>query len=217
MLNTVIFDMDGLLIDSEPLWQEVGIEVLKDFGIRLTIEQYYSSTGLRTPEWIEYWFNQFNIDTQHAEAAIERIEQKAILNIEQKGNAFAGAGYILEFFKKINFKIGLATSSPLRLVEVVTKKLDIKEFFDAFSSAETLPHGKPHPLVYLNCAEQLKSSPMQCLCFEDSFNGLISAKAARMKCVVVPVKEQQGDLKWKAADLQLTSLLDFNKELLAGL
>lgn len=217
MLNTVIFDMDGLLIDSEPLWQEVGIEVLKDFGIRLTVEQYHSSTGLRTPEWIEYWFNQFNIDIQHAEAAINRIEQKAILNIEQKGNAFAGTGYILDFFKKRNFKIGLATSSPLRLVEVVTKKLDIKEFFDAFSSAETLPYGKPHPLVYLNCAEQLKSSPMQCLCFEDSFNGLISAKAARMKCVVVPVKDQQNDLKWKAADLQLMSLIDFNEELLAQL
>jgi len=217
MLNTVIFDMDGLLIDSEPLWQEVGIEVLKDFGIRLTVEQYQSSTGLRTPEWIEYWFNQFDIDIQHAEAAIKKIEQKAILNIEQKGNAFAGTGYILEFFKERNFKIGLATSSPLRLVEVVTKKLNIKEFFDAFSSAETLPYGKPHPLVYLNCAEQLKSSPMQCLCFEDSFNGLISAKAARMKCVVVPVKDQKNDLKWKAADLQLMSLMDFNVELLTQL
>lgn len=217
MLNTVIFDMDGLLIDSEPLWQEVGIEVLKDFGIRLTVEQYHSSTGLRTPEWIEYWFNQFEIDIQHAETAINRIEQKAISNIEQKGNAFAGTGYILDFFKKRNFKLGLATSSPLRLVEVVTKKLDIKEYFDAFSSAETLPYGKPHPLVYLNCAQQLKSSPMQCLCFEDSFNGLISAKAARMKCVVVPVKDHQNDLKWKAADLQLMSLMDFNEELLAQL
>lgn len=217
MLNTVIFDMDGLLIDSEPLWQEVGIEVLKDFGITLTVEQYHSSTGLRTPEWIDYWFNQFQIDIQHAEAAIKRIEHKAILNIEQKGNAFAGTGYILDFFKKRNFKIGLATSSPLRLVEVVIKKLDIKEYFGAFSSAETLPYGKPHPLVYLNCAQQLKSSSMQCLCFEDSFNGLISAKAARMKCVVVPVEDHRNDLKWKAADLQLRSLMDFNEDLLAQL
>lgn len=113
--------------------------------------------------------------------------------------------------------MGLATSSPLRLVKVVTEKLGIIDVFDAVSSAEDLPHGKPHPQVYLNCASQLNVSPLQCICFEDSFNGLISAKAARMKCVVVPVKQQQKDRKWYAADLQLPSLLKFNDILLSGL
>jgi sugar-phosphatase len=214
MLNTVIFDMDGLLIDSEPLWQEVGIQVLREFGISLTLEQYHSSTGLRTPEWIEHWFNEYNIDVKHAEETVKAIEDEAIQSIKTRGIAFEGTNYILDFFRKQDFKIGLATSSPLRLVEVVTEKLGIASYFSAYSSAESLPYGKPHPQVYLNCAEQLKAAPVHCLCFEDSFNGFISAKAARMKCIIVPAIDQQQNPKWNAADLQLKSLLDFNQQLL---
>ncbi|MEJ7737307.1 MAG: hexitol phosphatase HxpB [Chitinophagaceae bacterium] len=217
MLDTVIFDMDGLLIDSEPQWQLAGKETLHEFGISLTQEQYFSSTGLRTPEWIEYWFTHFRIDIVHAAEAIHTIEQRAIHNIRENAVAFPGTHYIIKFFKEKKFRMGLATSSPLRLVKVVTEKLGIIDVFDAVSSAEDLPHGKPHPQVYLNCASQLNVSPLQCICFEDSFNGLISAKAARMKCVVVPVKQQQKDRKWYAADLQLPSLLKFNDILLSGL
>lgn len=217
MLSTVIFDMDGLLIDSEPIWQKAGEEALKIFGIELTAEQFYSSTGLRTPEWIEHWFTHFNIDRAHAGAAIKTIEEKAIENIQKNGIAFPGTHYILNFFKERTFKIGLATSSPLRLVDAVVKKLGIENFFDAYCSAEDLPLGKPHPQVYLNCAEELNVSPLQCVCFEDSFNGLISAKAARMKCVVVPVHALQKETRWNAADLQISTLLNFNELLLASL
>ena len=64
MLNSVIFDMDGLLIDSEPYWQKAGISVLADFGAMITVEQYYSSTGLRTREWLEFWLTNFNISVE---------------------------------------------------------------------------------------------------------------------------------------------------------
>lgn len=217
MLNTVIFDMDGLLIDSEPLWQKAGMAALEKLGAKITVQQYYGSTGLRTPEWIEYWFDHFRIDRSQAVAAVKDIEDRSIEAIDSNGLAFPGTMYILDFFKDRKFKIGLATSSPLRLVNVVVKKLGIESYFDALSSAEGLPYGKPHPQVYINCASRLNVSPLQCLCFEDSFNGLISAKAARMKCIVVPVPTQQKELKWAAADLRLSSLLNFNELLLAGL
>lgn len=217
MLNTVIFDMDGLLIDSEPLWQQAGIATLANYGVHITIEQYLQTTGLRTKEWIEYWFNHFNIDNAKAQGAIQLIEDKAIENIRQNGQAFPGTLHILNFFKARNFIIGLATSSPLRLVNVVMQKLEIEHFFDAFSSAESLPLGKPHPQVYINCSETLGVAPVQCVCFEDSFNGMIAAKAAKMKCVVVPVAQERQETKWGAADLRLFSLLDFNDVLLAGL
>lgn len=217
MLNTVIFDMDGLLVDSEPIWQKAGMDTLERLGVRITLQQYYSSTGLRTPEWVDYWFSHFKIDSMHADAAIKTIEEKAIDNINMSAIAFPGTLYILDFFKQKRFKMGLATSSPLRLVDVVVKKLGIEDYFDAVSSAEHLPLGKPHPQVYINCAEALDVSPLQCVCFEDSFNGLISAKAARMKCVVVPVALQQKESRWAAADLRLSSLLNFNDLLLSGL
>ncbi len=76
--TTVIFDMDGLLIDSEPLWEEAGKKTLAGFGVSLTDEQYHFSTGLRTREWIDWWFTWFNIDKKHALDAELAIVQKAI-------------------------------------------------------------------------------------------------------------------------------------------
>jgi beta-phosphoglucomutase-like phosphatase (HAD superfamily) len=204
--------MDGLLIDSEPHWQEAGMEAMKQFDIDLTLDQYHTSTGLRTPEWIEYWFNQYEVDMIHSLSTIKLIEDKAIELIQKNGISFSGTGYILNFFKDRNFKIGLATSSPLRLIEVVVEKLGIRDFFDGFSSAEGLTHGKPHPQVYMNCAEKLGVSSLQCICFEDSFNGIIAAKASRMHCVAVPEPNQFHHKKWGAADIKIAELKDFNEE-----
>jgi sugar-phosphatase len=211
-LNAVIFDMDGLLIDSEPYWQEAGIEIMNQFDVSLTIEQYHLTTGLRTREWLEYWFNHFGIDMRFAKDAETDIVQKAIEKIKEKGEPLPGVEYILSFFREKNFPIGLATSSPIELINVVVEKLRIRHYFDAWSSAETLTFSKPHPQVYLNCAELLKASPVQCICFEDSFNGMISAKAARMKCVIIPATDVYEQTKWEAADLKLRSLNDFNED-----
>jgi beta-phosphoglucomutase-like phosphatase (HAD superfamily) len=211
VLNTVIFDMDGLLIDSEPHWQQAGMEALQQFGINLTLEQYHTSTGLRTPEWIEYWFDHYEIDIKHSPSTIKIIEDKAIDLIQNNGISFLGTNYILNFFKERKFKIGLATSSPLRLIQVVVEKLGIRDYFDGFSSAEGLLLGKPHPQVYINCADKLNVSPLTCICFEDSFNGIISAKAARMHCVAVPEPVQFDHKKWGAADVKISCLKDFNE------
>lgn len=201
--KAVIFDMDGLLIDSEPLWQEAGSETLHEFGVELSDEQYYSSTGLRTEEWIEHWFNYFNLSMEQAPAAIDTIIQKAMEKIGTRGAIFPGVEIILGFFKEKNFKIAIATSSPLSLVEVVLKKLNPDFAFDVITSAEKLPFGKPHPQVYLDCASALNINPSNCIAFEDSFNGMIAAKAAKMKCVVVPATADYHHAKWGAADLKL--------------
>ncbi|MDE3250989.1 MAG: hexitol phosphatase HxpB [Bacteroidota bacterium] len=217
MLNTVIFDMDGLLIDSEPLWEEAGKELLQRFNVQLTPQQYHSSTGLGTSTWIEHWFNHFNIDQAHAADAATSIVASAIQKIEARALPMPGVGYILGFFKQRGFKIGLASSSPMRLIDSVVRKLGIDAYIEAKASAEHLPYSKPHPQVFLDCAASLGSAPQQCICFEDSFNGMIAAKAARMKCVVVPAYAQQQDSRWAAADLKLSSLQNFNDLLLHSL
>ena len=212
--SAVIFDMDGLLINSEPYWEEAGEETLKEFNVSLTPAQYHTTTGLRTREWIDWWFTQFNIDKKFSLQAEEAIITKAIEKIRLHGEALPGVDYIFEYFHNMNFRIGLATSSPTALINVVAEKLRIKHYLQAISSAEELAYSKPHPQVYLNCAEQLGVSPLQCLCFEDSFNGMIAVKAARMKCVIIPAPQQHHETRWDAADVKLRSLLDFNKDVL---
>ena len=209
--------MDGLLIDSEPYWQEAGIETLQHFNVSLTLEQYHATTGLRTREWIQYWFNFFEIDYRYAKDAEVKIVDAAIEKIRAHAQPMPGIDYIFPFFKENHFTIGLATSSPVELIDVVVDKLGIRGYFKGFSSAENLPHSKPHPAVFLNCAEILEKDPVNCICFEDSFNGMIAAKAARMKCIVIPASDVYAQPKWEAADLKLRSLLEFDGNELAAL
>ena len=211
-LNAVIFDMDGLLIDSEPLWQEAGTELLGQFDLRLTDEQYLASTGLRTPEWIDYWFSHFGIPQDKALQSITYTEDVAIEKIRASGLVMPGVDYILRFFQERNFKIGLASSSPMRLIDVVIDKLNIRGFLHATVSAEKLAYGKPHPQVFIECAKELNVLPAQCIVFEDSFNGMIAAKAAKMKCVVVPHGSAYESPQWGAADLKISSLTDFGED-----
>lgn len=216
-LNTVIFDMDGVLIDSEPFWEEAGKETLAKFNIVLNAEQYMSTTGLRTREWIDWWFTYFNIDKRFAKEAEVSIVTKAIEKINDHAVSMPGVDYIFQFFRDRNFIIGLATSSPVALIEVVTEKLRIRKFIKAFSSAEELPHSKPHPQVYMNCADKLNVSALNCVCFEDSFNGMIAAKAARMKCVVIPAASQAHLPHWSAANCKVNTFFDFDEAMLNNL
>jgi mannitol-1-/sugar-/sorbitol-6-/2-deoxyglucose-6-phosphatase len=210
-LNTVIFDIDGLLIDSEPLWNEAATELFQQYGVNMTEEQYKSTTGLRTKEFVQWWFQYFNIGESEMKRAEQKIVELVLDKIEKKGKIMPGVDYIFDFFQRKSFKIGLATSSPPSLIDLVVQIAGIKQYLHATASAEDLAYGKPHPQVYLNCATSLNSKPTECICFEDSFNGMIAAKAARMKCVIVPHVSQLKDERWGAADLKLSSLQNFGE------
>ena len=216
-LNTVIFDMDGLLIDSEPLWKEAAETLFFTYGKQLTTEQYISTTGLRTKEFLAHWFRHFNLPEAEITNAETIIINDVIKLVEKKGKPLAGVQYIFNFFLERSFKIGLASSSPFELINIVVDLLGIKDHLLAISSAANMAYGKPHPEVYLDCAEKLTAIPAECICFEDSFNGMIAAKAAKMKCVVVPVSHQSHLNKWCIADLQLKSLKEFNQNHLEAL
>jgi len=215
--DTVIFDMDGVLIDSEPLWVEAAEEVFKQHNINLTQKQYSTTTGLRTKEFVNFWFTFYKIPLEKSIAAENDIIDIVAEKIQKKGKAMPGVEHIFNFFISRNFKMGMATSSGNKVIDVVVNKLGIRNYLQAISSADDLQYGKPHPLVYLNCAEKLNSNPIQCICFEDSFNGLIAAKAARMKCVVIPAQHENKHGKFNAADLKISSLQNFNELLMQTL
>lgn len=123
-----------------------------------------------------------------------------------------GVDDVIELMKISGLKIGLASSSPMAIINAVLEKINLKGAFTIATSAEHLPFGKPHPQVFLNCANELKSHPVECLCLEDSLNGLIAAKAARMKCILVPHPIQFHETKWSIADLKLNSLTALNQK-----
>ena len=216
-LNTVIFDMDGLLIDSEPLWGEAATEIFDRYGFQLTPAQYATTTGMRTKEFVEWWFVHHKIDTRHYADAERDILQTVVDKVSAKGKPMQGVAHVFNFFIERGFKIGLATSSGNNLINVVVDKLGIRKYLQAIESAAELPYGKPHPQVYLNCAQALGSHPTECICFEDSFNGIIAAKAARMRCVAVPAAHDRHNLKFNAADLKISSLQNFNALLMETL
>lgn len=216
-LNTVIFDMDGLLIDSEPLWKEAADKLFAGYNMQLTLQQYSVTTGLRTKEFLSHWFKHFNLPPKEIAEAERIIVENVIDLVKQKGKAMPGVQYIFDFFIERNFNIGLATSSAPALINVVIDLLGIQKNLQAISSADGLAYGKPHPDVYLKCAGKLAVLPDQCVCFEDSFNGMIAAKAAKMKCVIVPTFADFKKPVWEAADLKISTLNNFDQLLLNNL
>lgn len=204
--------MDGLLIDSEPLWGEAMREIFAEMEIFLKPEHYAFTTGLRTSEVVDFWYHRFGWKKKTPREVEDAILECVTDKILSQGHAMDGIEHILTFFKDRDFKIGLASSSPMMLILSVLEHLKIKNFFQAIYSAEHEDYGKPHPAVYLSCARELDSSPLQCIVFEDSVTGLIAAKAARMKTVAVPEAHKRSDPRYVLADLTLRSLADFTEE-----
>lgn len=216
-INTIIFDMDGLLIDSEPLWYEAAQESFATFGISIDQDAYNQTTGLRTREFLHHWFTHFGVNLAHIEKTDKDITTRVIEKVIQKGNVMPGVHQSISMVQNAGLKIGLASSSPMSLIERVVEKLELNNAFAVLTSAEALPYGKPNPQVFINCAMALNSHPTECLCVEDSFNGMIAAKAARMKCLVVPHPEQFMQERWNIADKKLFTLSEWTPALLQEL
>ena len=207
--SAVIFDIDGLLINSEPLWNKAATEIFRQYGVILTQQQYAITTGLRSKEFVAFWLHQFNVPVSQNEIVEKRIIELALELIDKEVTLMPGVEHVFEFFLLQNFKMGLASSSPIELIEWVKDKLGIRSFIHASCSAQNLPYAKPHPQVYLDCAAAMHVSPLACICFEDSVYGMTAAKAARMTCVVVPSAEHNKLPHWGLADLKLSSLQNF--------
>ena len=210
--KAVIFDMDGVLIDSEPVWKIAMQAVFDEVGCGLTKKDFQKTVGLRLDEVILFWYNHTGWEGLTPQEVEEKIVQRMVELISKDGKPLIGVIETLQFLKTKGLKIGLATSSYSVLIETVLTKLNIKSYFDFTHSAELESHGKPHPAVYLTVAEKLGVVPTECLVIEDSLNGIISGKAARMSVVCIPEKTHNPEPRLILADYQFETMLDFLNE-----
>lgn len=202
--------MDGLIINSEPCWKQAEKEVFLTYDINLTDQLLTQVMGFRLNEVVKHWYNYKpwpNPDFVSVEKQILNAVKQLIID---NANAMPGVYETLELLIKNNYKLALASSSAMELIEVVINKLQIKQYFNFVCSAQTVEYGKPHPAIFLHVAKHFEVEAEKCLVFEDSINGVIAAKSARMKCIAVPETYAYQDTRYAIADKKLKSLLEFS-------
>jgi mannitol-1-/sugar-/sorbitol-6-/2-deoxyglucose-6-phosphatase len=212
MIKAVIFDFDGIIIESEPLWMEAEIGVFSSIGINLTPEMCRQTTGLNTQDTLEYWHGIYHWTNKSIFQLYKEIMEAMQVLILERADLKEGYLDVLQLFVEKKLPVAVASSSPLKLITTALKKFHLFEFFKIISSGENEEYGKPHPALYLGAARKLGIDPVNCLAFEDSFNGAISAKAARMKLVTVPDNHDFASTRFDFADLKLASLKDFKEK-----
>lgn len=215
-IEAVIFDMDGLLIDSESLWREGEAIELRAVGVPITPEDGRLTMGLRCDEVVEYWHARYPWPTPTKKEVEARIDRRVLDLIAERGRPMPGAVETVRILAEAGYPLGLASSSTSELIGQVVDQLGIRAYLSVLQSAEHEPYGKPHPAVYIEAARRLGVAPERCLAFEDSPAGLLAAKAARMRCIAVPAPDMRGDRRYCIADGVLDSMADFQLAMLDG-
>lgn len=211
--GALVFDMDGVLIDSEPLWRRAEIEIFKTVGLELSEADCYETQGLRMDEAAQYWFDRFPWTGPSPVEVADQVVDLVGQLIRQEGEPMPGVLEVLALATKQGWRIGLASSSSMRLIKTVLDRFALTSTFEVVCSAETEKYGKPHPDVYLSAIRNFGLDGIDCVAIEDSANGMASALAAGMRCIAIPPPESRDNPRFEAADWRFDSLLELTTAL----
>lgn len=204
-------------MDSEPHWRAMERDVFDTVGLHLTDEECKVTTGLPILDVVRYWFVRAPWTLEAAagrshEDLANTITEGVHERIAQLAEPMPGALATLDFFVSRGVPTAIASASPMSLIEVVVNRLGIRDRLTLWHSATLEARNKPAPDVYLGTARKLGVEPTHCLAFEDSGNGLKSARAAGMCTIAIPGSFEYDDSKFAIAHIKLRSLADFSPD-----
>jgi HAD superfamily hydrolase (TIGR01509 family) len=209
-LRAVIFDMDGVLIDTEPVWRSVEIDVFGSLGVHISEAECRQTMGMRVGEVVAMWHRRRPWSGESVAAVTRRIVDGVAAHVRADGAPMDGAVAAFAVVRRAGLLCAVASSSPPELISAVLDRLDIRERVEVVCSAVDDAHGKPAPDIYLRTAAELGVPPPSCLAIEDSLNGVLSARAAGMHCVAVPDAVTGDDPRLDAATIRLGSLRELD-------
>ncbi len=205
--RAAIFDMDGLLVDSEPFWRSVEVDVFSELGVDITpLLSRGLTLGMRTDEVVAFFRSRLDWGGTGDREVVARIVDGIVAAIWEETELLPGAVEAIDHLAGLGLKVALASGSTRPVIDAVLQRFELGDRFQAVCSAADDELGKPHPAVFMRTAELLEVDPPECVVLEDSLNGCIAAKAARMRCIAVPAPRHLDDPRFAIADLRLTSL-----------
>jgi HAD superfamily hydrolase (TIGR01509 family) len=216
MIAAVVFDLDGVLIDSEPVWERVRRELVAERGGHWAPDAQRRLMGMSTQEWARYLSEDLGVDLPPAKVAAVVVDRMAA-SYREHLPLLPGA---VEAVHRLatRWPLGLASSAPAVLIETVLQSAGLGPYFPVTMSTEQVPHGKPAPDIYLAVTGQMGCSPPDCAAIEDSSNGLRSAAAAGLRVVAVPRPQYPPDSDaLAAASLVLPSLAELTTDAISAL
>lgn len=213
----VVFDMDGVLVDTEHLWDEVREELTAEWGGRYTPEAQQAMMGMSSGEWSRYLHEVVGL-REPPEAINDEVVRRMLARYETELPVVPGAVETVERLAAAGLRLGLASSSNRELIDAVLRELGLTELLAVAVSSEEVGRGKPAPDVYLEAAHRLETPPERCAAVEDSASGIRAAHAAGMCVLAYPNRHFPPAAEVLAlADGVLPVLAALTPELLAGL
>jgi len=206
MIESVIFDMDGLIINSEPLWEDAMIAMFKEYDISVSRKELLNVKGFRVDEAIVY-INNLKRCSNSLLAEQQKLTIKNITTlIKEKGEALPGVLSTINYCKIKNIPIAIASSSLYEVIDATINRLNLNNHFNIVYSAQDEERGKPHPGIFISTAKKMDVNISNCIIFEDSVNGVIAARAAGAIAVAVPDSSHFDNPQFSIAHHKLKSM-----------
>lgn len=207
-MNAVIFDMDGVIVDSESFWQKAEKEVFTSLGVKMTDELCSITHKMTTNEVTKFWHARNPWKNKSFEEVEKLVIERVIELIESENCAVPGVVETIKKLKLRGIKLGLATNSPYKIIPRVLSKLNLTNEIIVISSSEFEKYGKPEPDVYLSTLYKLNEKAEDCIAIEDSNSGVIATKKAKIR--VMAYTNKNKNLITENVDFKIDSFQEIN-------